>query len=401
MMRQTEFQVQAREALRNMKPYSPGKPIWEVQKELGIDKVVKLASNENPLGASPKAMEAIVACLPEIHRYPDAGTKALNEVIAAELSVSTEQIIVTNGADELIKLVAEAFLEAGDEVIMPSPTFSEYEFGTYLMGSEPVSVPLNDDYQYDVDRLLQAVTEKTKMLFLCTPNNPTGTYLPKPELRRLLDGLPKHVLVMVDSAYSHFASADDYTDGLEFVRQGYPVIVLQTFSKIFGLAGIRVGFGVSSPEIIHSVLQVKEPFNVNSLAQEAAKAAMTDHEHIGRSRAVNAEGREQLYAAFRRLGLSYTESMTNFILADLGPGAKELYDRLMRRGVIVRYGGAWGLTNHIRVSVGTKEENEFFIEQLSALLAEEEQIPQKPSMPLRGTTDNGNGVPRVISRVVT
>ncbi|MBE1441642.1 MULTISPECIES: histidinol-phosphate transaminase [unclassified Paenibacillus] len=364
------IQVKARKALNHMKPYSPGKPIWEVQQELGIDKVIKLASNENPLGASPKAVEAIIAYLPEIHRYPDASTKGLNEAIAAQLQLTPDQLIVTNGADELIKLVAEAFLEEGDEVVVPHPSFSEYEFGAHLMGAVPVPVPLDESYQYHVEDLLSAVTERTKMVFLCSPNNPTGTYLSREDLRRLLNALPKDVLVMYDSAYSHFASAEDYTDGLEFVREGNPVIVLQTFSKIYGLAGIRVGFGAAPAPIIASILQVKEPFNVNALAQEAAKAAIADTEHVEASRRVNALGREQLYEAFRVLGLSYTESMTNFILVKLGPDAKELYGRLMELGVIVRYGGTWGMPEHIRVTVGTQEENDFFIRQLTSLLGE-------------------------------
>lgn len=363
------IQVKARKALDNMMPYSPGKPIWEVQKELGIEKVVKLASNENPLGASPKAVEALVAYLPEIHRYPDASTKGLNEVIASELQLTPDQLIVTNGADELIKLVAEAFLEEGDEVVVPHPSFSEYEFGAHLMGAVPIAVPLDESYQYHVEDLLTAVTEHTKMVFLCSPNNPTGTYLPKTELKRLLDALPKKVLVMYDAAYSHYVSAEDYTDGFEFVSEGYPIIVLQTFSKIYGLAGIRVGFGAAPSPLISSILQVKEPFNVNSLAQEAAKAAIADTEHVEASRRVNALGREQLYEAFRRLGLSFTESMTNFILVKLGPDAKEVYTRLMENGVIVRYGGTWGMPEHIRVTVGTSEENEFFIEKLTLVLA--------------------------------
>jgi len=361
--------VQPRSALRNMQPYSPGKPIWEVQEEYGIEKVVKLASNENPLGPSPKAVEAILAYLPEIHRYPDAEAKKLNEVIAEQLNLAPEQLIVTNGADELIKLVAEAYLDSGDEIIVPQPTFGEYEFGAHLMGAKPVPVPLDGRFGYQVDSLLSAVTERTKIVYLCSPNNPTGTYLPKAELERLLDSLPKRVLVMYDAAYSHYASADDYTDGLEYVRRDYPIIVLQTFSKIYGLAGIRVGFGAASKDIIRNILQVKEPFNVNALAQAAAQAAIGDEEHVRASRRVNADGREQLYRAFGKLGLEYTESMTNFILVKLGPDAGLIYERLLQKGVIVRHGGGWGLPDYIRVSVGTADENEFFIGQLTALLA--------------------------------
>jgi len=365
-----EFEVKGRKVLQEMKPYSPGKPIWEVQQELGIEKVVKLASNENPFGASPKAVEAIAAFLPEIHRYPDAGAKLLNQVIAERLDLQPEQLIVTNGGDELITLVSETFLEAGDEIVVPSPTFSEYEFGATLMGAKTVSVPLNEDFSYNVDALLAAVTDRTKIVYLCSPNNPTGTYIGRDELQRVLDALPKRVLVLFDAAYKHYASAEDYSDGLEFVRAGYPIIVLQTFSKIYGLAGIRVGFGAASVELTNSIYKVKEPFNVNALAQTAAAAAVNDDEHVRKSQQLNAEGREQLYKGFKELGLSYTESMTNFILVELGPDAKSIYDRLMAEGIIVRYGGGWGLPGHVRVTVGTDEENGLFLTKLKGIMAE-------------------------------
>ncbi|OXM85304.1 histidinol-phosphate transaminase [Paenibacillus rigui] len=368
-----EIQVQGRKILQQMKPYSPGKPIWEVQQELGIDYVVKLASNENPLGPSPKALEALAAFLPELNRYPDAGAKLLNQALAAQLNLQPQQLIVTNGGDELITLVAETFLEAGDEIVVPSPTFSEYEFGATLMGASTVSVPLNDDYSYDISAILSSVTERTKLVCICSPNNPTGTYLGKEDLKRLLDALPKRVLVLFDAAYTHFASAEDYTDGLEFVRAGYPIIVLQTFSKIYGLAGIRVGFGAASVELVSQIYKVKEPFNVNALAQVGAAAAIADKEHVDKSRKLNAAGREQLYGAFRRFGLRYTESMANFILVELGPDAQTIYERLMQEGVIVRYGVGWGLPGHVRISVGTQEENAFLIEKLGGILAKDGQ----------------------------
>lgn len=363
-----EIQVKSRNILQKMKPYSPGKPIWEVQQELGIAQVVKLASNENPLGSSPKALEAITALLPELHRYPDAGAKQLNQIIAEQLDLQPEQLIVTNGGDELITLVSETFLEAGDEIVVPTPTFSEYEFGATLMGAKTVGVPLREDFSYDVDALLSAVTERTKVVYICSPNNPTGTYMTRSDLQRLLDALPKRVLVMFDSAYTHFVTADDYTNGLEFVRAGYPIIVLQTFSKIYGLAGIRVGFGAASTELTQSIYKVKEPFNVNALAQVAAAAAIKDVEFVEKSQKVNAAGREQLYSAFREMGLNYTESMANFVLVQLGPDAKAIYEKLMAEGVIVRYGAGWGLPEHVRVSVGTEEENALFLTKLKALM---------------------------------
>ncbi|MFC5650992.1 histidinol-phosphate transaminase [Paenibacillus solisilvae] len=364
----SQMKIEAREVLQSMKPYSPGKPIWELQRELGLEKVIKLASNENPLGPSPKALAAIASAMAELHRYPDAQTTDLRKVIADNYHLSSEQIIVTNGGDELITLVSEAYLDAGDEIIVPQPSFSEYEFGGQLMGAVVTAVPLGESYQYEVREIIHAVTERTKIVYLCSPNNPTGTLLLKSELQYILDALPKHVLVVLDSAYSHYVESDDYTDGIEFVNAGYPVLVLHTFSKIYGLAGIRVGFGAASEEIIRSILQVKEPFNVNALAQAAAAAAIGDDEHILQSRQLVLEERQRLYGFFRELGLAYTESMSNFILLELGSEAELIYRKLMEDGVIVRYGGIWGLSRHVRISIGTLAENDILIKSLQKIL---------------------------------
>lgn len=362
--------IQPRKTLDTIQPYSPGKPIWEVQKELGLERVIKLASNENPLGPSPKAVEAIQSSLSELNRYPDADTTVLKEAIASVYGVAPQQVIATNGADELITLVSEAYLEQGDEVIVPSPSFSEYDFGAHIMGATIVPVPFAENFQFDVEAIIAAVTEKTKIIYICTPNNPTGTIISKTDIEKLLNAV-SDVLVVIDGAYSHFADAAEYTNGIEFVNAGYPVVVLQTFSKIYGIAGIRVGFGIAPESIIQSILKVKEPFNVNSLAQAAAAAAISDDEHVRASQEANKEGRQQLYAAFDELGLHYTESMANFVLVHVGPEGEEIYRSLMAKGVIVRYGKTWGLPEHIRVTVGTPEENKFFIDVLSGLLTKQ------------------------------
>jgi histidinol-phosphate aminotransferase len=364
----TNNEIKARSVLVEMTPYTPGKPIWEVQRELGLDKVIKLASNENPLGPSPKAIEAIAQVLPELHRYPDADASKLKQVIAEAYGFEMKQLIVTNGGDELITLVSEAFLDAGDEVVVPEPSFSEYRFAGLLMRAAVKNVPLNLDFSYDIGAILGAVTPRTKIVYLCSPNNPTGTILTRIELQQILDNLPKHVLVVLDTAYSHFTTGIEYTDGLELVRAGYPLLVLQTFSKIYGLAGIRVGFGIAPAGIIQSINQVKEPFNVNTLAQAAAIAAVGDNEHVRRTQILVIEERERLYTALRELGLVYTESMSNFILVELGAEAKSLYERLMANGVIVRYASIWGLPRHIRVSIGLPEENARFIEVLREII---------------------------------
>jgi histidinol-phosphate aminotransferase len=370
MNNRTITKIRPRSVLAHMKPYTPGKPIWEVQRELGIEKVIKLASNENPLGPSLKAIAAIQSYLSDIHRYPDADTVDLRAAIAEKLQFTPDQVLVTNGADELITLISETFLEPGDEIVVPSPTFSEYEFGANLMGASVVQVPLREDYRYDFDDILAAVTEQTKLLYICSPNNPTGTYMKKQDLHQLMEKLPSHVLVIFDGAYSHFVTADDYCDGLELVRLGYPIVVTQTFSKIYGLAGIRVGYGIASASILHNIRQVKEPFNVNALAQIGAAAAIMDDDHLEATREMNARGREQLYESLQEIGLNFTRSMSNFVLVELGPDAKSLYERLMHKGIIIRYGGAWNLPHHVRISIGTSDDHLALIGALREALHE-------------------------------
>lgn len=359
--------IKARKTLDKIQPYTPGKPIWEVQRELGLDRVIKLASNENPLGPSPKAVAAIQNGLTELNRYPDADASALKEAIATKFQVTPKQVITTNGADELITLISEAFLEVGDEVIVPSPSFSEYDFGAHIMGATVVPVAFKEGFEYDVNALISAVTEKTKIIYICTPNNPTGTYMPKADLDKLVEAIGD-VLVVIDAAYDHFADAADYTNGVQYIQAGYPVITLETFSKIYGIAGVRVGFGIAPESIIQSILKVKEPFNVNTLAQIAATAAIEDAEHVKTSQQTNKAGRQQLYKAFDELGLTYIQSMANFVLVQIGEDGENLYKQLMAKGVIVRYGKIWGLPEYVRVSVGTEEENQFFINVLTELV---------------------------------
>lgn len=362
------IEVNARKTIQNINPYTPGKPIWELQSELGLSQVIKLASNENPLGPSPKALEAIACSLSDIHRYPDSSTSNLRQAIAARLEMKPEQFIISNGGDELITLVSEAFLEPSDELIVLAPSFSEYEFGAHLMGAKVVTVPLGESYTFDIDAIINAITERTRLLCICSPNNPTGTYLSKSVLHHLLDVLPKHILVLFDAAYSQYATAADYTNGLEFVRAGYPIVVLQTFSKIYGLAGLRVGFGAAPEPIIQHILKVKEPFNVNALAQAAAVVALHDAEHVRLSLQVNIQGKEQFYRSFRELGLPFIESMSNFVLVEMGSQAESVYEQLLSKGIIVRFGGIWNLHRHLRVSVGKEEENSAFIREITAIL---------------------------------
>ncbi|MGN7381729.1 histidinol-phosphate transaminase [Paenibacillus sp. SAFN-117] len=359
-----------RKQVEQLEPYSPGKPIWEVQREWGLERVVKLASNENPLGPSPKAVEAIMQQLAELHRYPDSSGGELKRAIALHYQLQEQQVMIGNGADELITLLSEAYLEDGDEVLVPSPSFTEYAFGGKLMGAKIVEVPLDPRFNYNLDRMASAVTDRTKIIYLCSPHNPTGSYIPRSTLDSFIQKLPSHVILVLDGAYSHYATAGDYSNGLDWVRRNKSVVVLQTFSKIYGLAGLRIGFALSVEPIIAAMHRVKEPFNVNTLAQKAAVAALTDEEHVQRSLAVNEEGRRYLYAAFEAKGLPYTPSMSNFILVELGEIAYRVYQHLLKQGIIVRYGGTWGLTGHLRVSVGSELENRLFVEALDKVLSQ-------------------------------
>lgn len=357
-----------RPVLDVMKPYSPGKPLFEVQKELGLEKVIMLASNENPLGVSPKAIEAINQYVSQLNRYPDASTTNLRKAIGEHHSIDDDHIIVGNGADEIITLISETFLDAGDEVIVPSPSFSEYTFATHLMGAKVVKVPLTTTFEYDLNAITQAVTNKTKVIYLCSPNNPTGTYIDRRALEQFFMQLPDNLIVVYDSAYSHYVTEENYSEGIEYIKKGYPIIVLQTFSKVYGLAGIRVGYGMSSPDIINSIHKVREPFNVNALAQVAAIAALRDKAHVTKSQKKNEEGRQFLYNAFDKLGISYVDSMSNFILVDMGEEASAIYEQLFQKGIIVRNGSVFGLPHHMRITVGNHTENKVLIEVLESIV---------------------------------
>lgn len=369
-----EILQNVRNTLERIKPYSPGKPIAEVQREYHLTDVIKLASNENPLGPSPKAQQAIREALEDLHRYPDGGQTLLKKALAQRFSLQEDMILVGNGSDELITMICQTFLETGDEVIVPSPSFSEYDFGTLLMGANVVPVALKNGFAYDLDQFLQVVSEKTKIIFLCSPNNPTGTYISREALRRFLDHLPKGILVILDEAYNEYVEAEDYAQGIDFLREGYSLIVMRTFSKIYGLAALRIGYAFGPAAILNYVNRTREPFNVNHLAQVAALAALTDDEHLADSRRLNREGKQQLYAGFERLNLPYIPSETNFILFDTKTDAHQVYEALLKKGVIVRDGGIFGLPSYIRVSIGTKKQNERFLRSLADVLEKTESV---------------------------
>ncbi|MDG0813062.1 histidinol-phosphate transaminase [Cohnella rhizosphaerae] len=357
-----------RAALAGMQPYAPGRSISDIRAEFGLERVVKLASNENPLGPSPLALQAVRDALPDMHRYPDDRAVPLRSRLAEKLSLQACQFIVANGADELITLICEAYLEPGDRIATFAPTFSEYGFGARLMNAEIVAVPLADSFALRADDLLAAVDARTKLVFVCSPNNPTGTYLPKAELEYLLSRLPNGCLLVLDAAYSHFADAQDYADGFELLRAGARLVVLQTFSKAYGLAGIRAGFAAGPADVVAHLLAVKEPFNVNALAQVAARAALDDEAHLKATLRTNAVGRDRLREGLDRLGVRSVKSQSNFMLAHFGARASFVYEQLLRRGVIVRDAAGWGLPEWLRVSVGTAEEIDLLLACLTDVL---------------------------------
>ncbi|MFC4769833.1 histidinol-phosphate transaminase [Effusibacillus consociatus] len=359
-----------RPSLHDLKPYIPGKPIADVQRELGIDNIIKLASNENPAGPSKRAQEAIQQSLFDLHRYPDGGQVVLKSELAAYHNVSEDMLLIGNGSDEVISFFCTTFLEPGDEIVVPSPSFSEYKFASTLMAGRTVEVPLGEGFEYDLNDFANAVTDRTRIVFLCSPNNPTGTYIRQSDLEAFLQRISPEILVVIDEAYNEYVEAPDYAQGLDLLKKGYNVAVMRTFSKLFGLAALRVGYTITKPEIVNYVNRVREPFNVNHLAQVAAVAALHDEEHIEVSRKVNSEGKQALYEGFRRLGMKYIPTETNFILVDTGVDSKELFQALLRKGVIIRDGGFFGLPTWIRVTIGLPEENTRFLAALEESVKE-------------------------------
>ena len=344
-----------RPELLTLRRYVPGKPISEVQAEYGLETVHKLASNENPLGPSPKAVHAAMGCLSHLELYPDASAQALREGIGRHWGVDAERIVVGDGSDELLRLLASMFISAGDEAIMADLTFGVYSHAVNLMGGTAVRVPLKD-FKHDLPTMLSLCTDRTKMVFICNPNNPTGTYLAKAELTHFIERLPQNVVVVLDEAYYEFVTHSEPADGLDYLRDGHNVVVLRTFSKAYGLAGLRVGYAMTTPEYAAMLNTVRAPFNVNTVAQVAGLAALDDHEHLAATVGNNTTERAKLVQGLKSLGCSIVPSETNFVLTGVHVDTRELYPRLLRHGVVVRPGYEFGLSTFLRISVGTSEQ---------------------------------------------
>jgi histidinol-phosphate aminotransferase len=356
-----------REGIEDLVPYPPGKPIEELERELGIRNSIKLASNENPLGPSPLAVQAIREKLQTLHRYPDGSGYYLKHKLSQKCGLSPAQIILGNGSNELIELMVRTFLTAGEHAIQPFPTFLVYEKMVRAAGGRITSVPLSD-FKIDLEGILAAVTPKTKIIFLSNPNNPTGSALTEEEIKNFLNRIPHKIMIAMDEAYVEFVSDVRVASGARLLGEFPLLFVLRTFSKLYGLAGLRIGYGFGNAEVIDYMNRVRQPFNANSLAQAAATAALDDEAFVSRTLALIREGLEYLCRCVGELGIEYVPSQTNFFLIKVKPGGRTVYEKMLREGVIVRSMESYGLPEYIRVNVGLPEENERFVTTLKKVL---------------------------------
>jgi len=348
-------------------PYQPGKPVTELQRELGLDKIIKLASNENPLGPSASTITAIQSALPELTRYPDGSGFALKKAISNLLNVSSEQITLGNGSNEIFELLARTFLTPESEVVFSQHAFAVYPLITQAVGATGVTVPALN-YGHDLDAMLAAITPNTRLIFIANPNNPTGTFLSHNGIEAFIKALPERVLCVLDEAYFEYVDVRERFDSTSWLNQFPNLIITRTFSKAYGLAGLRVGYSLSSKTIADLLNRVRQPFNNNSLALIAAESALADKDYLKKSVELNNQGMQQLTDAFSNLRLTWIPSHANFVSVDLNRPALPIYKALLSQGVIVRPVANYQLPNHLRISIGTQDENVFFIEALSTAL---------------------------------
>ncbi|MDO8847961.1 MAG: histidinol-phosphate transaminase [Coriobacteriia bacterium] len=354
-----------REELGTLVPYAPGLREEQVRERSGRDDICKLSSNESPYPPFPSAVTAMERELAELNRYPEGSCAALKEKLSARHGIPAEQILVGNGSNELLRLIAQAVLRPGDEGVYAWPSFIVYPMVTTMFGGAHVKVPLDASAAHDLDAMLAAVTDRTRIVFLCNPNNPTGTYYSRDEFDRFLARVPEHVLLVLDEAYFEFVSAEDYPDGMDYFTPDGRIVVLRTFSKIYSLAGLRVGYGFAPQPLVHAVDCIREPFNVNSVAQAAAVASLDDEAEVSRRKAENQEQKTYLYSGFDRLGISWVPSETNFVWIKTERPV-EVFEALLEQGVIVR---GFGAVPALRVGIGTEEDSRRTIEALEAAVA--------------------------------
>ncbi|AWH77902.1 TPA: histidinol-phosphate transaminase [Clostridioides difficile] len=361
-----------RNTVKELHQYVPGEPIEKVKEKYGVKEIIKLASNENPLGPSPKAMETMIEMLKQGQLYPEPEANELRRKLAEKLDLKPENFIVANGADNVITLIGEAFINRGDEVIYCNPTFPSYRTATIKNEGIPVEVPLTEDYKYDLQGILDRITDKTKLICVCNPNNPTGTIVDDKELEEFLKKVPENIITILDEAYIEFLTVPNYVDGLKYVRENYNVIVTRTFSKIYGLAGLRVGYGIAKDEIIRTLFTVKEPFSANRVAISGATAALDDEEFIKETYELNRVGMAYFKEEFTKMGFDVVDSQSNFLYVDMKTDIPKLFEDLKKRGFVIRPSAT-----HARVSIGTMEENKKFVAVLKEILKESQVLDNR------------------------
>jgi histidinol-phosphate aminotransferase len=360
--------------IQGLHPYQPGKPIDELERELGIANSLKLASNENPLGPSSKAIAAIRQALDELHLYPDGNGYRLKQALSGHLDVPVETITLGNGSNDVLDLIARAYLGPGRNAVFSQYAFAVYPISTQAVGAESRVAEANKaghamPYGHDLEAMRAQINEQTAVVFIANPNNPTGTWLKREELETFLADVPGHVLVVVDEAYFEYVQEDEYPNALQWLAHYTNLVVTRTFSKIYGLAGLRVGYAISHPEVADALNRVRQPFNVNSLALLAAEVSLDDETHVANSIAMNHDGQKQLQAGLQALGLVSIPTVGNFITADMGRPALPVYEDLLREGVIVRPVANYGLPNHLRITVGLERDNQRVLTALEKVLS--------------------------------
>lgn len=360
--------VKQRNTVNSLSPYIPGKPISEVQRELGIDRVIKLASNENPLGSSPSATKAVQDWAENMAIYPDGNSTELKGILSKKLGVDPGQLLFGSGTDQVLEIIAQTYINPGDNSIMGYPSFPRYETVVKVMDGEAVEVPLDKEHRLDLDGFLERIDDRTRIIWICNPNNPTGTIITEEEQRSFLKKVPKHVLVILDEAYYEYALGGDYPRSIELLDEFDNLLILRTFSKAYGLAGLRIGYAISNKDIIGYINRVRGPFNTSAAAQVAAIAALGDQSFIESSINTNREGKEYLYSAFEDMGLDYIPTYANFLMVKVGMPSDQVFKELLKKGVIIRSGDIFGMDDWIRITIGTMEENEMFIQALREVI---------------------------------
>jgi len=356
------------DGVKKMNRYQAGKSIEEVQEEYGLEKIVKLASNENPLGPAIQVIDTIQSEAKNISLYPDSDSRELKEALSEKYQLDKERIFLGNGSDEILDLLMTLILNPGDEVIQADPAFIKYDLAVKSRGGKSIKVPLDADYKHDLKAMEAEITAKTKAILICNPNNPTGTMLKKEEIESFLERVSDEILIVVDQAYLEYITAENYFDGVELLKEYSNLMLMRTFSKVYGLAGMRIGYALTDPQLVDYLNRIRGPFNINRLAQKAAVTALQSQSHVETCKNLNDKEKNFLYRKFEELGLDYIETHANFLMVDTQMPADQVFRKLQQQGVIIRPGNQLGMDSWIRVTIGTRADNEYFIRKLKALL---------------------------------